>query len=576
MSQLIQLKRSAVQGKVPTTAALNLGEIAINTYDGKIYFKKNDGTDSIVMLQEVTENNLAVDTSSYDNSSSAFLAGVLSDLDTAISNISSGSLSSSFSTYEYNVTADQTVFTGVDSNGNTLSYDLGSGTELSKLQVFVNGVLIDNGTDYTATNGTSITLTTAAVDGDVVTIAAYKSISTFQNDLQLADNQKLHFGDDLDLQIYHDGSNSIINEVGTGNLLLQNNTSTIAEVTPLGIDVTGAVTTDTLQLTGGTGTQGTVTWNSDEETLDLVQNDTTLQLGQELVYHVRNNTASTILNGTPVMATGTIGASSRITIAPMDGTNVANADYFLGFATADIPADSDGKVTHFGKVRGIDTSAYNEGDILYISTSAAGQVVTTEPTSGMKLPVAFVITSHASVGTIFVRATNGCALADLHDIDFTGLANNDLLRYDSATAEWKPIASTTTNITEGTNLYYTTTRVNDAIDARVTKEYVDDLAVETTTLVTTTETQIASFSATTYGSAKLIIQATRGSDRHVTELLIVHNGTTASATEYGTVFTNTALFTLDVDINTNNVRILATGASATSTTYKVYKTLIKA
>jgi hypothetical protein len=260
----------------------------------------------------------------------------------------------------------------------------------------------------------------------------------------------------------------------------------------------------------------------------------------------------------------------------MDGTNVANADYFLGFATTDIPADSDGKVTHFGKVRGINTSAYNEGDILYISTSAAGQVVTTEPTSGMKLPVAFVITSHASVGTVFVRATNGCALADLHDIDFTGLANNDLLRYDSASAEWKPIASTTTNITEGTNLYYTDTRANAAIDARVTKEYVDDLGVETATLATTTESQIASFSAATYATAKLLIQATRGTDRQITEVLVVHNDITASSTEYGTIVTNSAIFDIDVDLNLGNVRILATGTSSASTTYKVHKTLIKA
>lgn len=576
MAQTITLKRSAVAGRIPTTADLSLGEIAINTNDGIVYIKKNDGTESIVALKEITENNLVIDTSSYDNSSSSTLAEVLADLDTAISNVSGGSLSSSFKIYEYNVVTAQTLFEGVDSNGNTLSYDLGSGTELSKVQVFVNGVLIDNGTDYTATNGTAVTLITVAQPGDVVTIAAYKSNSTFQNDLQLADNQKIYFGDSSDLEIYHNGSNSIIDEVGTGNLLLQNAGSTVAEVTPDGIIVTGETTTDTLQFTGGTGTQGTLSWNTDEETLDLIQNGATLQVGQEVHYHVRNNTGSTISNGTPVMATGTLGASGRITIAPMDGTNVANADYFLGFTTTDIPADGDGKVTHFGKVRDIDTSSYDEGDILYISVSSAGQVVTTEPTSGMKLPVAFVISSHHQVGTIFVRATNGCALADLHDIDFTGLANGDLLRYDSTTSEWKPIASTTTNITEGTNLYYTDTRANSAIDTRVTKEFVDDLGVETTSLSTTSESQIASFPAATYGSAKLIIQATRGTDRQITELLIVHNSITASSTEYGTIVTNSAIFDIDVGITAGNVRVLATGTSASPTTYKVHKTLIKA
>lgn len=48
MSQVLKVKRSAVQGRVPQVADLQLGEIAINTYDGRIYFRKNDGSDSIV------------------------------------------------------------------------------------------------------------------------------------------------------------------------------------------------------------------------------------------------------------------------------------------------------------------------------------------------------------------------------------------------------------------------------------------------------------------------------------------------------------------------------------------------
>lgn len=48
MANSIRLRRSAVQGAVPTTAQLSLGEVAINTYDGKLFLKKNDGTESIV------------------------------------------------------------------------------------------------------------------------------------------------------------------------------------------------------------------------------------------------------------------------------------------------------------------------------------------------------------------------------------------------------------------------------------------------------------------------------------------------------------------------------------------------
>jgi trimeric autotransporter adhesin len=50
MANILKVKRSATPAKVPTTSDLQLGEIAVNTYDGKMYIKKNDGTDSIVQI----------------------------------------------------------------------------------------------------------------------------------------------------------------------------------------------------------------------------------------------------------------------------------------------------------------------------------------------------------------------------------------------------------------------------------------------------------------------------------------------------------------------------------------------
>lgn len=46
----IRIKRSAVSGAIPTTAQLALGELAINTADGKVFLKKDDGTESIVEI----------------------------------------------------------------------------------------------------------------------------------------------------------------------------------------------------------------------------------------------------------------------------------------------------------------------------------------------------------------------------------------------------------------------------------------------------------------------------------------------------------------------------------------------
>lgn len=50
MANLIKLKRSAVAGKAPAVSDLQLGELALNTYDGKLYTKKDDGTASIVEI----------------------------------------------------------------------------------------------------------------------------------------------------------------------------------------------------------------------------------------------------------------------------------------------------------------------------------------------------------------------------------------------------------------------------------------------------------------------------------------------------------------------------------------------
>jgi len=56
MAQSIILKRSALPGKVPDTVSLNIGEIAINTYDGKVFMKRSGSSESVESL--VTTNSI--------------------------------------------------------------------------------------------------------------------------------------------------------------------------------------------------------------------------------------------------------------------------------------------------------------------------------------------------------------------------------------------------------------------------------------------------------------------------------------------------------------------------------------
>lgn len=63
MAQSIILKRSATSGKVPTTSSLSLGELAINTYDGKLFLKKSGSIESIqtiVTTDSVTTGSVSL------------------------------------------------------------------------------------------------------------------------------------------------------------------------------------------------------------------------------------------------------------------------------------------------------------------------------------------------------------------------------------------------------------------------------------------------------------------------------------------------------------------------------------
>ena len=95
-----------------------------------------------------------------------------------------------------------------------------------------------------------------------------------------------------------------------------------------------------------------------------------------------------------------------------------------------------------------------------------------------------------------------------------------------------------------------------------------------TTSATTADQILDSNSATTYRSAKYQVQITSGTDYQVVEILLIHDGTTASIVTYADVKTgSTDLANFDADISSGNIRLLTTPTNAI-TTYKVTKTLI--
>ena len=102
-----------------------------------------------------------------------------------------------------------------------------------------------------------------------------------------------------------------------------------------------------------------------------------------------------------------------------------------------------------------------------------------------------------------------------------------------------------------------------------------NLNTSTSTTTSTSQDPVDTFSVTDYRSASYQIQITRGTEYHVTSLNIVHDGTDVYVSEFGTINTGSILATFTADINSGNVRILATPSSATSTVFKMYRNLIR-
>lgn len=194
-----------------------------------------------------------------------------------------------------------------------------------------------------------------------------------------------------------------------------------------------------LLTTGGNAdTAGELAWNEDEQTLDIAKGGgTVLQVGQETAFLVYNDSASTITEGTGVMYAGTNGASGQLQVVPMVANGTLPGHVFLGVMTETVAPGESGFVTTFGKVRGINTSAYPEDSILYCNPAVPGGFVTVEPDApNLKLPVAVVIHS-GNNGVIFVRVATGQFLKDCHDVVVSGADDGDVLTWVDAANRWE-------------------------------------------------------------------------------------------------------------------------------------------
>ena len=441
MAQTIKLKRSATSGAAPTTSQLELGEVAINTYDGKMYIKKSvGGTESIVEiggLSSVTLGGLSDVTIS-----SAAADQLLQYNGSEWVNVSIAEASAIMKEYQFTATSGQSTFSGSDDNSETLSYTAGA------IQVFLNGIFLDSAVDYTATNGTSVVLSETVDANDYLQVVAFKkkigdgnvSVNTFTgNGSTTAFTLSVDPGDENNTRVFVDGVYQSKSNYSVSGTTLTFSTAPPAD-TAVEVEIGNRVVTldtlsnldlpDNVQLRLGTGQDlklyhdGSNSYIKDTGTGDLnILSSTTLRLqnasGTNYLYGTNNGEVVLYHNGGPKLYTTASGIQVTGNIANTSGDMTLDVigDIILDADGGDILLKDGGTFYGFLGKSGNDfvlKSQISDGDFV-IKGSDAGSTITAL-TLDMSAAGTAIFNSHVDLSdSKYLRLGNDADFIIYHD-----------------------------------------------------------------------------------------------------------------------------------------------------------------
>jgi hypothetical protein len=206
--------------------------------------------------------------------------------------------------------------------------------------------------------------------------------------------------------------------------------------------------------------EGTIFYDSQFKTLAYFNDnsDVTVNVGQESIVRVRNNTGSLIANGKVVCISGSSGSHPLIVLA--SNSSPTHSHSTLGVATHNISDNEDGYITTQGLVNGLNTSMFSaEGVTLWLSTS--GDITETEPTAPThKVKIGYLVRKHNTQGRILVSIDTGMDLKDLHDVSIGDYEDGALLVANGSV--WSP----GTNVNDLT-LLTTTSLISSGFNTRI-------------------------------------------------------------------------------------------------------------
>lgn len=173
-------------------------------------------------------------------------------------------------------------------------------------------------------------------------------------------------------------------------------------------------------------------WDQDNMTYsDVLLNGVIGQRYQEDFVIIKNTSGIIIPNGAPVMYSGVVGASGKLTGRLAIADDTYPSVFMLGIATQQIAINAWGYITVRGNVRNLDTTGtpygetWQEGDIIYVSATSPGYLTKFEPQApNLTIFAAVVATKHSSNGTLYVRPTWTPKLTELADVDGTPLTTS--------------------------------------------------------------------------------------------------------------------------------------------------------
>jgi hypothetical protein len=257
---------------------------------------------------------------------------------------------------------------------------------------------------------------------------------------------------------------------GTTYNLSADRTWNVGTVTSIGVSMPSAFTVSNSPITGA----GTIAITGAGNSTQYIDGTGSLQTfpsivgnATNLIREVYNDSGATMTKGTIVYING--GQGNLPTIAKALATGDSTSAQTYGVVRADIGNMSNGYITVVGDLMDMPTNGFAVGTQLYLSGTTAGAFTSTKPYAPIHLVYVGIVTrSHPTQGVIAIKIQNGYEMDELHNVAAHLPNDGDILKYVSSTGLWTKTAGSTTNITEGTNLYYTDARARTAISETVT------------------------------------------------------------------------------------------------------------